>query len=127
MTTIKKLHTLITRDGILLMKTCEVNFTKQQKSEVKMHVKRMSEDEKERNLFYFEIVKSMRMEISPVLIMNEGMKGHSQTQKHYDWTIGVMRIACHPGLGTLKGVPPVNKRSIRAHRSREILNIWGRE
>jgi hypothetical protein len=63
---------LITKDGILLMKTWEVNFTEQQKAEVKKHVKGMSMDQREGNLFYFEIVKSRKIEIRPVLIMNEG-------------------------------------------------------
>jgi hypothetical protein len=76
---------LITRDGILLMKTCEVNFTNQQKSEVKMHVKRMSEDEKEGNLFYFEIVKSRRIEKSPVLIMNEASLTDAETLRLDHW------------------------------------------
>jgi hypothetical protein len=34
---------LITSNGILLMKTCEVKFTKQQIGEVKKHVKRMND------------------------------------------------------------------------------------
>jgi hypothetical protein len=47
---------LITKDGILLMRTWEVNFSEQQKAEVKKHVKGMSMDQREGNLFYFEIV-----------------------------------------------------------------------
>jgi hypothetical protein len=63
---------LITKDGILLMKTWEVKFSDQQKAEVKKHVKGMSMDQREGNLFYFEIVKSRKIEVCPVLIMNEG-------------------------------------------------------
>ena len=42
---------LITKDGILLMKTWEVKFSEQQKAEVKKHVKEMSMDQREGNLF----------------------------------------------------------------------------
>ncbi len=77
---------LITRNGILLMKTCEVQFTKQQKAEVKKHVKRMSMDEKEGNLFYyFEMVKSRKIEISPVLVMNEGTLTDAEVLRLDHW------------------------------------------
>jgi hypothetical protein len=61
---------LITENRILLMATCGVYFTTQQHNDVKEYVKNMTPDDKDGNLFYFEIVKNREM--CPVLVMNEG-------------------------------------------------------
>ncbi len=50
-----------------MLMTCKVNFTGQQKEEVKKYIRSMKNDEKDGNLFY----SSKKMKICPVLIMNE--------------------------------------------------------
>jgi hypothetical protein len=63
---------LITQNGILMLETCKVNFNKMQKDAIRTHVQGMTNEEKDGNLFYFEIINNKQSKISPVLVMNEG-------------------------------------------------------
>jgi hypothetical protein len=63
---------LITQNGILMLETCPVNFTKKQTEDIKKYVQGMTNEEKDGNLFYFEIVNRKAPQICPVMIMNEG-------------------------------------------------------
>jgi hypothetical protein len=63
---------LITQNGILMLETCKVNFTKKQIEDIKKYVQGMTNEEKDGNLFYFEIVNRKEPQKCPVMIMNEG-------------------------------------------------------
>jgi hypothetical protein len=76
---------LITENGILLMATCGVDFTTQQHNDVKQYVRNMTPDDRDGNLFYFEIVNKKRDEAHPVLIMNEGSLSDAEKLRLDHW------------------------------------------
>jgi hypothetical protein len=55
-----------------MLETCKVNFNKMQKDDIRKYVQGMTNDEKDGNLFYFEIINNKEPRICPVLVMNEG-------------------------------------------------------
>ncbi len=63
---------LDTQNGILMMNTCKVEFTKQQHLEVKKHIQGDTGAKGRKPIFYFEITKSRKMEVCPLLMLNEG-------------------------------------------------------
>ena len=72
---------LITQNGILMLMTIVVDFTRQQKDEVKKYIKSMKNEEKDGNLFHF----SKKMKICPVLIMNEANLTDTQLLRLDHW------------------------------------------
>jgi hypothetical protein len=61
--------------------TIVVDFTRQQKDEVKKYIKSMKNEEKDGNLFHF----SKKMKICPVLIMNEANLTDTQLLRLDHW------------------------------------------